>query len=270
MDYLVVCCVVSERIYKEFTYLKYSIERYHNIKWILSVDSYVYDIYKDELDMDLHLLIGDSGTFIFNSTKMSIDERRTSKDNYRALVQTKLDIMLLSISTYGYCFLLDADMVFVNEIPQSFLNSLYHKEFDIALSIQDQPEEDDIMYGKYNAGMVGATNIDLINDWRLVIDSNQYYFYEQKPLSVVLESGDYIISELDYGMNVAFWKLDDINDLCINDSTIYINNSKVINLHYHFDASVAIHGTTHIDYILSIINLTDTDLYTMLRGRLYE
>jgi len=264
MKNIVVSCVVSKRIYTEFTYLKYSIEKYHNVKWILSVDSYVYDKYKTDNNIELHLLIDKSGTFRPIDVQ-DYDEIKESKSNYRKLINTKMDILKISIEKYGYGLLLDADMVFVSPLDDRFIYNLINKKYDIFVSRHNDALNDalndEIIYGKYNAGMVGVTNIELLHEWIELTNSRKYYFYEQKPLDDIIDSGKYSMSELDIGMNVAFWKISNITDLTINNEYIYIKDKRVVNFHYHFDERVAIHGYDDQHYILELLKYIDYDTY---------
>ena len=220
-------CVCTERVLNEFLILKYSMSLYNpEVKWILSTDKFVSDYFIDDPTVECFEWIKDSGSHR--------DRDKESVNNYINLVNTKLDLLELSIERYGYGFILDTDMIITNKFDNKFLMSAFNGTADIMVTdhtLKDKKLEDRV--GKYNAGLVFIRNKKLLSKWKEITYTGEYFF-EQKPLEVALQAGRYKILLFDDTYNVAYWKMNNNPSLTLTTGdNIRINNKSVILIHSH-------------------------------------
>lgn len=141
-----------------------------------------------------------------------------------------------SIRQNGYAFLLDCDLLFLYSV-QSIFNEFLSSHYDVMVS--DQTGHFSILkvktldyVGKYNSGMVLVRNMKFVEDWGKIINERKY-FVDQKPLEIVLNTGQYQYTVFPDTCNIGAWKYPLINRIDSHDDGLYLEKKPIINFHLH-------------------------------------
>lgn len=197
--------VVTKTHLREFLFLKTSAEHFHKCKWHVICDAFSFDYLKDMFS-NVTLIKEDilSGS-VFGS--------KTEQDEFFKTVCKKFEVCRQGLKNNQYVLFLDSDIVFTGPMCSLFYNFI-NSSNDIVVSPHYQLNDElDNIWGKFNVGFVLIKNEKVIDDWEAVTLTKKYMF-EQKPLEVVLQTGNYKFDTFPITYNMGWWRFN--NDLTKN------------------------------------------------------
>lgn len=232
-----IATIATKSTWKEFLLMKFSLEEMgekENYEWFISCDEFV----KKEIEKmnennihAFHLIETDEANH--NSTS------KEKQENWMKVMMTKFDVvekaLLFEENDFGV-FLLDNDMLFVNELP--LLPDLLNFSAGLCphwtnnLQIENQ-------FGFYNAGMVFVSSWDFLQDWKRLSQNYKQLglYYEQQPLEFVARN--YFTMNLPINYDIGWWRFNQpntkqrLNQLHLKDDYIYFGKLPAINFHLH-------------------------------------
>lgn len=258
--------IVTEKTIGEFEILKFSLESYHSIKWILSCDEISYEKYKN-IDNCICLKLIKTDDCDHNI------QIQSKKDNWMKVMMTKFDVCEYGIKKYGHILFLDSDMIFVNPIEDKILSLLEDNRLD-AMICQHMSNDhaNEAIHGVYNAGMFHVKNLKLLESWREL--SSNYkelgFYFEQQPLEYVQRN--FITVNLPINYNIGWWRFNNqktknrLELLSIKDEKIFFGNLPAVNFHVHTVKEIGYQnfGQFLVNKIYNLFKNADNKVYNNL------
>tara|TARA_R110000824_G_scaffold5923_7_gene27122 strand:- start:10841 stop:11677 length:837 start_codon:yes stop_codon:yes gene_type:complete len=257
-----VATVVTQKSFKEYLLLKYSLEQYHACKWYVSCDSSVHEKLKDTDIVSLPIIKTDD----CDHNLLSQEKR----DNWMNVMMTKFDVCSLALEENDHVLFLDSDMVFVNPIEESVLNLLTNENLD-AMVCQHMTNNwaNEAKHGYFNAGMFVARSIEFLNAWQNL--SKRYkelnMYFEQQPLEFIQRN--FVTLNLPINYDIGWWRFNEpstrsrLQQVNLLDDKIAFGSRKAINFHMHTLKSLDYQnfGQFLVDHVLALMNQSENKNY---------
>ena len=213
--------LVTQSRIPEFKILNYSVAQHNpNVQWIVATSEDCYDQIKAMPNIDSILTGVEEG---MEGVHQGPEFNEEQKDRFYKTIMSKLDIIEHSIKFHGYGMFLDVDMFFVNPLPKLLVHSIVSAQFDAYTSNHWLPPAWTNSVGLFNVGALAITNLKIMDKWRELTLSRQYY-YEQKPFELAVAGWNTF--EMPYGVNVGGWKIK--NPIVTSNNQIFVNDQNGI------------------------------------------
>ncbi|MCB1713027.1 MAG: hypothetical protein KDH96_11295, partial [Candidatus Riesia sp.] len=147
------------------------------------------------------------------------------------LASYKLKTIEMMLDKYGETLHLDTDIIFFNSIS----NEIKNKKFQAAYAPhyffkKDSPVSN--RFGYFNAGVIWIRDKEFWNEWNDLTKTGNHFF-EQKPLEIMYDKGNFDILKLPKTYNFANGNRDRENIHLDGDGFIYYKEDPLINIHVH-------------------------------------
>tara|TARA_Y100000034_G_scaffold132464_1_gene195502 strand:+ start:3091 stop:3927 length:837 start_codon:yes stop_codon:yes gene_type:complete len=227
-----VSTVVTQKSFKEFLLLKYSLEQYHLCKWYVSCDNFVHEQLKDTDVVCLPIIKTDD----CDHNLLSQEKR----DNWMNVMMTKFDVCKRALEENNYILFLDSDMIFVNPIEENILNLLTNENLD-AMVCQHMTNNwaNEAKHGYFNAGMFVASSIEFINAWQSL--SKRYkelnMYFEQQPLEFIQRN--FVTLNMPINYDIGWWRFNEpstkvrLSQVVLLEDKIMFGAKAAVNFHMH-------------------------------------
>lgn len=228
-----VASVVTQKSLSEFLLLKMSLERYHDIKWYLSVDSCACETLKNFSNVQCQVIVKTDDCS--HGTNDPVKNRL-----FLELVMTKFDAMKAGISENGRCLFIDSDIFFTNPIDERVLTLMNDNRIDAIISphmTNNLALETQV--GHYNVGFFAMRNTDYLSlheamSWR---HKELGMYYEQQPLQ--FSSYNFLTVNLPINYNIGWWRFNEtqtrkrLDLLEVKDNSIHFCGMPAVCFHVH-------------------------------------
>ena len=196
MSSVVLSTVVTKNHLREFLFLKFSAEHFHECSWYVYCDSYCYNYLKDFSNLNLFEADISDGK-VFGTPE--------EKENFFQTILTKFDACEKALAENDHVLFVDSDIVFTNTICPLF-DDFIASDLDIVASphyqLNPQVDED---WGVFNVGFILIKSLEILNRWKEVTLTKEYLF-EQKPLQVAIAEGGVKWDTFPITYNMGWWR----------------------------------------------------------------
>jgi len=257
-----VATVVTQKSFKEFLLLKYSLEQYHSCKWYISCDEFTDKKLKDSNIVCLPIINTDD----CDHNLLSQEKR----DNWMNVMMTKFDVCKLALEENDHVLFLDSDMVFVNPIEDSILNLLTNKNID-AMVCQHMTNNwaNEAKHGYFNAGMFVARSLDFLNTWQNL--SKRYkelnMYFEQQPLEFIQRN--FVTLNMPINYDIGWWRFNEpstrarLQQVNLLKDEIMFGSRRAVNFHMHTLRPLDYQnfGQFLVDHVLELMSRSENKNY---------
>jgi hypothetical protein len=230
MHNLNLATVVTKSHLKEFLFLKFTCERFHNCSWSVICDDYSYNYLKN-LYQNVLLYKSDI-------TNGSVFGDSTEQDNFFKTICEKFEVCRKGLKNKEYVLFVDSDIVFTEKVCSLFTEFI-NSDNDIIVSPHYQLNPGlDSVWGRFNVGFIMIKNPKVIDDWESITKTKKYLF-EQMPLDVLLQSNKYKYDTFPINYNMGWWRFNNqktqhrLECLDIQRQKISLNGIPINSFHVH-------------------------------------
>tara|TARA_R110000851_G_scaffold341_5_gene1170 strand:- start:11507 stop:12349 length:843 start_codon:yes stop_codon:yes gene_type:complete len=231
---VIVASVVTRNCLQEFLLTKYSCELFNDCSWYVSCDKHSASILKQ---------LGDIDVFEFDIDDTKSDHNSTEKEGrerFLNIILNKFVAIKKALERNPYCFFLDSDMLFLEEIDSNIISLIKESNIDfIATPHFTNNPEVELKHGLYNVGMFAVNDVENISSWIELTKNHEKLnlYYEQKPFELILKN--FLVLNLPINHNIGWWRFNHpttqsrLDLIKLENDKIYFGKLKAINFHFH-------------------------------------
>lgn len=236
-SFLNVATIVTKKTEREFELFKFSLEQYHNVRWYVSCDKFIFKKFKNKKNIELFDFVKSD-----DCDHNLLDQGK--QDRWMKVMMTKFDVCGEALKKEEYILFLDCDMLFVNPIEDNIyklLDGSLHNGIDaFVCQHMTNNSQNEVKHGYFNAGMFGTSSNEFLNAWKNL--SKDYkrlnLYFEQKPLEFVQRN--FVTLNFPINYNIGWWRFNEPSTKSrmklinfSNDGVFMFGKSKAINFHLH-------------------------------------
>lgn len=257
-----ICTVCTNKCIDDLKLLLKSMEIFNNeIPIYLICDTLTYEyVHKNFLQLNIKCKINLDEFSDKSRVQLELEEKFTE------MLQSKANVIDFCLETEIDTLFVDADMIFLDELPQIDTNS------EIGLSPHQIKQKNIDLYGNFNAGMIYVKTKRFTKWWKERMKENTL-FYEQG----VLNEAPSVFNCFYFEENVNFgwWRLlesdntlDSIQCFEIVDDVIYYKQRRLNSIHTHILENSNTLIYTFNNFIYNLIKKCKLQIYDFIYSEL--